>query len=54
MVWASALHPEGHGFDSRAGTFPIFFSVGVFAVRESIYMLSKFNCNINEVQKPLL
>ena len=47
MVWASALHAEGRGFESRAGTFPDFFcrGVGVFAVRESI-ILSEFNCGI--------
>ena len=37
MVWASALNEEGRRLDSRASTFPdFFFSVGLFAVRESI------------------
>ena len=42
MVWASALHADGRGYDSRAGTFPIFFPVGVFAVRESIYVVVSY------------
>ena len=44
MVWASALHAGDRGFESRASTFPDFFYIEVFVVRESI-MLSKFNCN---------
>ena len=42
VVWVSALHAEGRGFDSSAGTFPD-FSFGVFAVRELIYVV--FTCN---------
>ena len=38
MVWVSALHAEGREFDSCASTFPD-YSVGVFALRESIYVV---------------
>ena len=39
MVRASARHAEVRGFDSRAGDIPRFFSVGIFAVQESIYVV---------------
>ena len=40
MVWASALHTEGRGFDSRAGTLPDFFLSG-YLLCGSRFMLSK-------------
>ena len=38
MVKVSAMYAGGRGFESRAGMFPD-FSVVVFAVRESIYVV---------------
>ena len=38
MVWASALH-AGRELSPRACIFPDFFFVGVFAARESSYVV---------------
>ena len=44
-VKASAMYAEGRGFDSCAGTFPVFFFCRFICCAGVDFILPEFDCN---------